>query len=209
MNEQLVRQKTLQKFDNDASQYEETSDGQFCSRAYPAVIRKICEKHFSSLLDVGCGTGTILSRIPAEAKLYGIDLSAQMIERAKKTLKEKAELTVGDAGSLPWPQAAFDTVSCTFSFHHYPNPEKVLAEINRVLKSGGRLILADPWFHTPLQKLINWVLRYSKDGDFHIYSEREMKRMFVKTGFEMLSFEHPTNDSFLLTASKTANNGGI
>lgn len=204
MDEQVIRQKSRRKFDRDASQYEQTSDGRFCSRAYPAVIKKIAQAEVSSLLDVGCGTGAILSQVSSGVSRCGIDLSPQMIERAKETLKEQAELVVGDAEALPWQDETFDTVCCTFSFHHYPKPEKVLAEMNRVLKSGGRLILADPWLPPVLRQLLNALLRYSDDGDFHSYSRREIGRMLESHGFLVRSFEQPTNDSFLLVAEKTA-----
>jgi ubiquinone/menaquinone biosynthesis C-methylase UbiE len=208
MDAQLIRKKTLCKFDTDAPVYEKTSDGKFCSRVYPAVINKISEASFVSLLDVGCGTGVILSGITAKARLCGIDLSAQMIVRAQQTLKEKVELVVGDAEALPWPQDTFDTVCCTFSFHHYPNPQKVLTEMNRVLKSDGRLIMADPWAPAPLRQVLNAVMQYSKGGDICTYSRRQMERLLGASGFEMRSFAHPTNDLFLLTAQKTANSGG-
>jgi Methylase involved in ubiquinone/menaquinone biosynthesis len=209
MDEQVIRQKSLRKFDRDASQYEQTSDGRFCSRAYPAVIKKIAQAKISSFLDVGCGTGFILSQVSDQVSRCGIDLSPQMIERAKQTLKEQAELVVGDAENLPWSDEWFDTVCCTFSFHHYPNPKKVLAEINRVLKKGGRLILADPWMPSLLRQILNALLRYSDDGDYHSYSRREIRQLLECSGFALCSFEHPTNDSFLLTAEKTAGRMGV
>lgn len=208
IREETCREKTRRKFDRDAPVYEQTSDGQFCSRAYPAVVRKIGEAPFTSLLDVGCGTGAVLSSLSTTAKLYGIDLSAQMIACAKEKLGEKAELTVGDSEALPFSDAAFDTVCCTFSFHHYPNPEKVIAEMSRVLKNGGRLLLADPWVPAPLRQVFNFFLRYSNNGDYHCYSQKEMRRLLGKNGFERLEFTHPTHDSFLLAARKAANRGG-
>lgn len=198
-----IRTKSKTTFDAKAKTYENTSDGKFCCRVYPAILQTINSKQEDLLLDVGCGTGIILSKISGKSKLCGIDLSPQMIGCAKETLKDLAELKVGDAGELPWPAETFDTVSCTFSFHHYPNPEQVLAEMNRVLKNGGRLVLADPWMPFILRPFINILFKYSKDGDYHIYSKREIRQLLSKTGFDLKTLKHPTNDTFLLTAIKT------
>ena len=209
MDAEMIRGKTLRKFEKDASAYEQTSDGRFCARAYPEILKEINAFPYDSLLDIGCGTGSILSRIPAVKKRCGIDLSGQMIERAKETLGGTAELMVGDAESLPWPQKSFDAVCCTFSFHHYPHPGKVLSEMNRVLKADGRLILADPWLPGPFLPLLNAMMRFSDGGDFHEYSKREITKLLAANGFAMTSFCHPTNDSFLLTARKSPGKGAI
>ena len=202
MDADEIRKRSKGKFDKEAQIYENTSDGQFCSRVYPIIIETIESTHGQSLLDIGCGPGTILSKVTKKTRLCGIDLSAQMIARAKETLKEKAELKIGDAEVLPYPEKTFDIVSCTFSFHHYPNPEKVLFEMNRVLTNGGQLVLADPWMPFPLQPIMNFFCRYSQNGDHHIYSKREMLQLLSAAGLTLKSYRHPTNDSFLLTAIK-------
>ena len=78
-------------------------------------------------------------------KRQGIDLSSQMIEKAKHQLKNKATLVVGDSENLPFFDQTFDIVYCNDSFHHYPNPQKAIAEIYRVLKIGGTLIIGDTY----------------------------------------------------------------
>lgn len=204
MKAETIRGNTLQKFEKDAQVYEQTSDGRFCARAYAEILKEINAAPYHSLLDIGCGTGSILSQIPKEKRRCGIDLSGNMISRAKKTLGGTAELMVGDAESLPWPQNSFDTVCCTFSFHHYPHPGKVLSEANRVLKADGRLLLADPWMPKPFLPILNVLMRFSKDGDFHEYSKREITKLLAANGFAVTVFRHPTNDSFLLTARKSS-----
>ena len=52
-----------------------------------------------------------------------------MIEMAKKNLGNSAELKVGDSEYMPWKDNFFDVIVCNASFHHYPNPEKVLSEM--------------------------------------------------------------------------------
>lgn len=202
MSEDIIRENSLRKFNADAETYEQTSDGKFCSRAYLAIIKKLNEQDGATLLDIGCGTGIILDQINGKKKLYGIDLSPNMIEQAKKRLGDKAELKIGDAEVLPWKSESFDTVCCTFSFHHCPCPEKVILEMNRVLKIGGYLILADPWLPSPLRELFNFFLRFSKDGDFHEYSKHELVQLLKRNNFEIQTYTHPTNDTFLLTACK-------
>ena len=58
--------------------------------------------------------------------LTGIDLSSQMIEKAKHQLKNKATLVVGDSENLPFFDQTFDIVYCNDSFHHYPNPPTII-----------------------------------------------------------------------------------
>lgn len=209
MQATVIHEKTLHKFEKDAVIYEKTSDGRFCSRVYPDIVKAICSVPFESLLDIGCGTGSILYQIPADKKRYGIDLSEQMIKRSKELLKDAAELKVGNAESLPWSQESFDTVSCTFSFHHYPNPGRVLSEMNRVLKADGRLILADPWLPMPFLSILNALLQFSDGGDYHEYSRRKIAKLLTASGFRLLTFRHPTHDSFLLTAQKVSGKGKI
>lgn len=202
MNADEMKLNSMKKFDQDASDYEATSDGQFCARAYPAILDELNRGENQTILDVGCGTGIILSGANKGSRLYGLDLSANMINEAKKKLGNQAELVVGDAEKLPWREELFDTVLCTFSFHHYPNPNAVLSEIHRVLKDGGRLLLADPWLPSPFLQLLNLMMKYSRNGDVHEYSKGEITRLLCNNGFRINRYRHPTLDSFLLSAKK-------
>jgi ubiquinone/menaquinone biosynthesis C-methylase UbiE len=202
MDTKSVKEKSRKKFQSDASRYERTSDGKFCSRVYPSILGEVNKIHNQTILDIGCGTGIILSSIKEGNFLYGLDISEAMIEEAKKRLPIEANLVVGDAEILPWQDDFFDTVLCTFSFHHYPQPQNVVREILRVLKKEGRLILADPWLPAPLRQISNWLLQFSEDGDYHEYSRPEISKLLTDQGFHMLSFCYPTKDTFLLVAEK-------
>lgn len=202
MNSAAAKLNSRKKFDADASNYEQTSDGKFCARIYPAILSELNRDESQTILDVGCGTGILLSQVKDGNTLCGLDLSSGMIEQAKLKLGDRAELVVGDAEHLPWPEGFFDTVLCSFSFHHYPKPDAVLREMHRVLKTGGSLILADPWMPPPFLQMLNLMIRFSRSGDFHEYSKKEVTGLLRSSGFRIDRYRHPTQDTFLLTAEK-------
>lgn len=105
-----------------------------------------------SVLDVGCGTGTLAiaakRRVGQSGKVCGIDASPEMIARArKKAGKAGVELVFETAAieALPFPDATFDIVLSTVMFHHLPEEARHqgFREIRRVLKPGGRLLAVD------------------------------------------------------------------
>jgi ubiquinone/menaquinone biosynthesis C-methylase UbiE len=104
------------------------------------------------VLDVGCGTGTlaleVAGRVGQIGRVVGIDPGTGQIARARaKAARRNApvEFQVGVIEQLPFPEATFDVVLSTLMMHHLPAPLKRqgLSEIARVLKPGGRLVLAD------------------------------------------------------------------
>jgi ubiquinone/menaquinone biosynthesis C-methylase UbiE len=103
-----------------------------------------------SVLDVGCGTGTLalLAKERGAARVAGVDASPEMIARAqKKARKHKADVAfeVAPAQSLPFPDRHFDLVLSTIMLHHLGRPARAqcLGEIRRVLKPGGRVLVVD------------------------------------------------------------------
>ena len=100
------------------------------------------------VLDVGCGTGTLLQmiavRVP-EAILSGIDPDERILMRARRKLAADVTLDRGSATALPYHDENFDRVLSSLVIHHLPGPAKATAfrEIHRVLRTDGEFHLAD------------------------------------------------------------------
>lgn len=112
-----------------------------------------------TVLDVGCGTGTLAMevqpRVGTTGHVVGIDASTQQIARARaKAARRKVpvDFQIGLIERLPVPDQTFDVVLSTLMMHHLPDDLKRrgLAETARVLKPGGRLVIAD--FQPPSQR---------------------------------------------------------
>jgi ubiquinone/menaquinone biosynthesis C-methylase UbiE len=93
----------------------------------------------STVLDDGCGTGHLIERL-SDAKVIGLDLSNGMLRQARK---RSSCLVQGDSQRLPLPDAQFDLVIARSLLHHLPDPRRGIAEIYRVLKPGGQVVVAD------------------------------------------------------------------
>jgi len=106
----------------------------------------ICGRASGDVLEVAVGTGLNLPRYPAGVRLTGVDFSPGMLDLARDRARQQgiaADLRLGDAQRLDLPDASFDTVVCTFSLCAIPDERTAVAEMIRVLRPGGLLLLAD------------------------------------------------------------------
>ena len=124
-----------------------------------AGIRMFRPSKGMNILDVGCGTGTHLELYQRyESNLYGIDLSPSMLEMARARLGETARLELGDATNMPYENHKFDLIISMLSLHEMSQQTRlgVIAEIKRVLKDDGHILLID--FHPgPYRPLQGWI----------------------------------------------------
>jgi ubiquinone/menaquinone biosynthesis C-methylase UbiE len=156
----------VDRFDRRASTYEHGRRAEFHARvvtsAAEAALRAVPGP--TAVLDVGCGTGALLralaDRLPATVDLAGIDPSPAMIDVARATLGERANvrLEVAFAEELPFADGRFDLVTSTVSFHHWADQAVGLREAGRVLRREGRLLLADN-FATGWLRVFNAIAR--------------------------------------------------
>lgn len=135
------------------------------------------------VLEVSFGTGYLLTQYAARFRSYGLDYNRMMAATAKKNLWRAgvfAHLQQGNIETLPYRSESFDSVINTMAFSGYPDGWRAMAEMRRVLKREGRLILIDVnyppdrnWLGTKLTDL------WQRSGDII----RDMGELFNRAGF--------------------------
>jgi ubiquinone/menaquinone biosynthesis C-methylase UbiE len=142
------------------------------------------------LLDIGCGTGTfaaMLAAVRPNARVVGLDYAEQMARgAAAKAHQAQAHHRVrflrGDSEHLPFADASFDFVTCSNSFHHYPHQQACVAEMARVLRPGGRLVLIDGF----RDNVIGWItfdfVIAAVEKHVHHASWTQMRTYFQQAG---------------------------
>ncbi len=143
----------------------------------------------AAVLDVGCGTGVLLEALRARGgpgRLVGTDLSREMLRVAHARLAGAAGLCQASAEGLPFAGGSFDLVVSTNAFHYFRHAEAALAEMRRVLRPGGRLVLTD-WCDDYLAcRLCDLVLRLIDPSHFRTYGSAECRRLLERAGLSVL-----------------------
>jgi ubiquinone/menaquinone biosynthesis C-methylase UbiE len=101
-----------------------------------------------TVLDVACGPGILSAAMAKSAReVVAFDLTPQMLKKAAQRCSEAGLANVtfreGNAAELPFADATFDAVVTRLSVHHFDQPKRVMSEISRVLRPGGRFVIAD------------------------------------------------------------------
>jgi ubiquinone/menaquinone biosynthesis C-methylase UbiE len=144
-------------------------------------------------LDMGCGTGWgvryAASLVKNRGTFYGIDISSKMIEKADKNCGgcENIYFYKADAAALPFENDFFDFIICTSSFHHYFNPSKVLDEVYRVLKPGGKIYIADVTTDGFIMKMVEKWLQKKEREHVKQYSTLEYQTLFAEAGLNYIT----------------------
>lgn len=139
-------------FEAIAGDWESIRSSYFDDRITSVAIEKLLPRHLS-LADVGCGTGSLTFELARfSRKVTGFDVSREMLRRARRGAKERQLTNVrfdyGDATRLPVGADTFDGVFCVMVLHFLEKPENAVAELCRITRPDGSVIVVDLVPHT-------------------------------------------------------------
>lgn len=202
MNAREIKNKTSERFSNWAGKYDRSllqrlvfrnSHDMFISEIVPHSAKLVPAKAGNRLrvLDVGCGTGEFMSRLSACSDMIaldGVDISPDMVKLAASKFENKnAAVKVGDVEELPYEDGLFDVITCSHSFHHYPDQEKAVSEMHRVLKRDGRLLMIDGSRDKVLGKVIfGLFIKGIEKNVYHILAA-ELREILTMKGFKEIT----------------------
>ncbi len=176
------------RFDKRAAKYD-GFEGRVSRRFYSLLLAQISVKSGATVLDVGCGTGTMLRKMADTygASGYGIDMEENMINEARQKCPEM-DIRVSSCGDTPFADLTFDAITACMAYHHFADKKGFAREAARILKPSGCLYIADPRFPFIIRKALNGVLKLFRITGFFGTPE-EILGNFRPFGFEMEKVE--------------------
>ena len=174
------RTKSQEFFSSSAGQWDRMRDDLFGDRVHLAALAAFADAEWT-VGDLGCGTGQMTSALaPFVGRVIAVDASAAMLQAARKRLQgfENVELRRGDLEALPVDDARLDAATLTLVLHHLPEPQRALAEVARVLKPNGKLLIVDMLPHDRDS------YRQQMGHVWLGFSEEHIRRILEESGFD-------------------------
>jgi 2-polyprenyl-3-methyl-5-hydroxy-6-metoxy-1,4-benzoquinol methylase len=158
----------------------------------------LAEQKECRILDLGCAQGNYSLTLSKRYEVIGVDIRSHFIKYAmlKKEPLEDAIFLCTDAEGLPFKNDSFDLVICSEVIEHVGDPQKVIKEIRRILKSSGNLIITTPngncllfIFHKTFENFLRIPanerkrMLYSTLGHLFLFREKEIESLLANCGF--------------------------
>ena len=126
-------------------------------------------------IDVGCGGGAVIADAAGSLPAFGVDLSPRALEHGRKA--GLSMLARAEAGCLPFAEKSFSIAFALDVVEHHPSPERLLAEVRRILTDGGLLVVTVPAFQ--------WMWSYADHvlGHYRRYTRPQLVRELTDAGF--------------------------
>lgn len=178
-------EKSKTAYNKIADDYDNTFDDRFTQKFKHLLVENIILDECSNVLDVACGTGSLLSLLKKKKTIngYGVDISDQMIKSAAASNPDM-EFHVSGCEAIPFRDDSMDLITVCAAFHHFPDVVAFAKEAARILKPKGRIYIADVYLPFLLRLICNPFVSLSKAGDVKLYSPKEIVNNFKPFGFE-------------------------
>jgi ubiquinone/menaquinone biosynthesis C-methylase UbiE len=174
-------------FEAVAGDWERVRKSYFDDRLASIAIEKLLPRNLT-LADVGCGTGSLTFELARFArKVIGVDLSNEMLRRASAAADERELHNVrfrhGDALDLPLESRSVDAAFCVMVLHFLLQPERAIAELCRITRPGGSVILVDLVEHKQ-----EW-MRQEMAHQWLGFDQNSIEKWFYAAGAESVDYE--------------------
>jgi len=147
-----------------------------------------------TVLDVGCGQGYLLKLMnETHPGIVSVGLDVNLVDlkkaRRRNSMQSNCEFVLGDAGSLPFKDGAFEAISCTAVLEHVSDEKKVMHQIWRTLKKNGKAVIDVPGAFHLQNKLSDLFIKSQGVFPFHReYTTGRMNALIKECGFRLESF---------------------
>jgi ubiquinone/menaquinone biosynthesis C-methylase UbiE/DNA-binding transcriptional ArsR family regulator len=200
--------KSAQFFESAAGQWDKLRADMFGAASHLQAIPALLDPRWT-IGDLGCGTGEVAAALaPFVARVIAVDRSGEMLQAARRRLREAANVEVrrGELEAVPIADDELDAATLLLVLHHLPDPAAALGEAARVLKPGGRLLICDMLPHDREE------YRQQMGHVWLGFSEEQMRRTLSAAGFEHLRFvpltpQHHVKGPALFVISGTRSTG--
>jgi len=160
------------------------------------IIGFIANIRPGKILDVGCGPGFLLSAIDKGWSKHGVDVSRPALEYCSK----HAKVYCGELPTLKLGEDMFDVVVMNHVIEHISEPLKYIAEIQRILKRGGCLIVETPNFDSGCARRFGKKFRMLHDrGHISLFTSFSLVKMLEDYGYEIIHVDYPFFDTIWFT----------
>lgn len=142
------------------------------------------------VLDIACGTGEfermVLSEKPTQ-QMVGVDISEEMLAIARQKLHSYSNVSfqAGSASVLPFPDQSFDVIVSANAFHYFDDPVTALAEVKRVLKTNGKVVILDWCKDFWLCRVLDIALKWFDPAHQQCYTQHELHNFLTLLEFNI------------------------
>jgi SAM-dependent methyltransferase len=162
-------------------------------RVIRAELERLALAEPATILDAGCGSGRTMQLLSAYGVASGVELSESAAEVARA--RGIGDVVIGRLEDLPWPDAHFDLITCLDVIEHTPDDRATLAELLRVCRPGGYLLVTVPAY----PRL--WSVHDEANHHYRRYSRVALRTAALQAGWEL---ERMTSFNSMLLAPAAA-----